>query len=357
MSLYSTLKAAWHLDRIEDMRMGRPTVPIELQLILSDLCNHDCHFCAYRASNGLSSERFVEYAEDGTRNHNPNRMIERGKAMEILDDAASAGVKSVIFTGGGEPSVHPEHMEIYAHALDLGLECSLNTNGVLFRKGWEDILPRFTYVRFSVDAGNSMEYASVRGCPPGHYKAMLSNLSALRDEVDKQGSACVVGTGYVVTPGNYKNLRHGINVLKDNGAHYVRIAAMQSTEDQNGYEGRWMAARNVARVCAEELPDEGFAVYDLMDGVVGERPDYEFCGFQHLVIYVGANLEVYRCCYTAYTDHGLVGSLADMSFKDYLKDRPIEPFDARSCRICPLNEKNRVISYMVDPSPKHINFV
>ena len=168
---YSTLKAAWHLDRIERLRAGLSIAPVELQLILSDLCNHNCGFCAYRASNGLSSQRFVE---DG--NRNPNRMITKEKAIEILDDALELGVKSVIFTGGGEPSVHPHHMEIYRHALDLGLECSLNTNGVRFVKGWEEVLPRFTYVRFSIDAGNAQEYARIRDCPETHYEKALGNI-------------------------------------------------------------------------------------------------------------------------------------------------------------------------------------
>ena len=351
MNHYSTLKAAWHLDRIEKMRRREPIAPIELQLILSDYCNHDCHFCAYRASNGLSSERFVEGD-----NHNPNRMIANDKARQIIQDAAEAGVKSVIFTGGGEPTAHPQHMDLFAYALDLGLECSLNTNGVIFRKGWEEVLPRFTYVRFSVDAGNAEEYATIRSCPESHYLKMLANLKSLSREVARQCSYCVVGTGYVVTPANYIHLREGIRRLRNHGAHYVRIAAMQSTEDKEAYDGRWTAAREAAWSC-RELNDEGFQVYDLMDGVVGERPDYEFCGFQHLVLYVGANLECYRCCYTAYTNHGLVGSLADQSLKEYLASRPIEPFDARSCRVCPLNEKNRVIDYLTQKDPTHVNFV
>src|SRR6185436_2555124 len=42
---YSDLKAAWHLDKIAALRSGKQIVPAQVQLILSDLCNQDCHFC------------------------------------------------------------------------------------------------------------------------------------------------------------------------------------------------------------------------------------------------------------------------------------------------------------------------
>lgn len=350
--VYSTTKAAWHLDRVQDLREGKNTVPVGMQLILSDFCNHDCFFCAYRASNGLSTERFA----DETGNKNPNRMMDTKKAKEILDDAWAAGVASVIFTGGGEPTVHPDHLEIFAHAWDLGMDCALNTNGVIFRDGWENILPHFSYVRFSIDAGNADEHSRVRSCSPAHYQRALDNMLALREQVELAGSACVVGAGYVVTPDNYVNLHNGILNIKAAGAHYVRLAAMQSTEDKAAYGFAWEAARYEALTC-RELATPEFEVYDLMDGVMGEQPDYEFCGFQHFVLYVGANLEIYRCCYTAYTDLGLVGSLESQTLSEYLQSNRLDGFDARSCRICPLNDKNRAINAAIEPQPTHINFV
>lgn len=351
MNHYSTLKAAWHLDRMQALREGKRIAPVELQLILSDLCNHDCHFCAYRASNGLSTERF---AEGETKN--PNRMIPADKAQEIIIDAAAAGIKSVIFTGGGEPTVHPQHIDLFRLALELRLECSLNTNGVTFREGWREVYPKFTYVRFSVDASCPTEYSVIRRCPSTHYMRIIKNLNDLREEIELADSPCVVGTGYVVTPGNYKNLRMGVKRLRDAGAHYVRLAAMQSTEGTDAYEGKWQDALDAAAECAV-LETDDFKVYNLMEGVVGDRPDYGFCGFQHMVLYVGGNLECYRCCYTAYTAHGLVGDLKDQSLADYLGSREIEPFDARSCEVCPLNDKNRVIDYLTQKEPTHVNFV
>lgn len=352
---YSTLKAAWHIDRIADLRAGRQIVPVELQLILSDLCNHDCHFCAYRASNGLSNELFAD--ESG--NTNPNRMIHRDKAEEIIKDAATMGIKSVIFTGGGEPTVHPHHMELFELALSKGLECSLNTNGNLLRKGWQGTLPRFAYVRFSIDAGTAEEYAAIRAVKPSVYGKVLRHLSEFVNEVKEQESDCVVGAGYVVTPANYVNLEEGLKNLKDTGVSYVRLAAMQSTDGELIYGDDYSNAQAACEQ-AERISDDDFKVVNLFDAVLGSRPDYEFCGFQQFVTYVGADLNVYRCCYTAYTEHGTVGSLKNQSLSNWWnsqdKINKIAEFNATSCQTCPLNSKNRTINYMIG-TPTHVNFV
>jgi hypothetical protein len=43
------------------------------------------------------------------------------------------GVKAVQITGGGEPTAHPRHADIFRAVLDRGLDLALVTNGVLLR--------------------------------------------------------------------------------------------------------------------------------------------------------------------------------------------------------------------------------
>lgn len=99
---YSTLKAFKYPDRLEAIKSGHPAGPVHVQIILSDLCNQNCHFCAYRDPSYTSSQLFHI---DG--NYNPNRMIPLDKVLEILDDCVEMGVRAIQLTGGGEPTVHP----------------------------------------------------------------------------------------------------------------------------------------------------------------------------------------------------------------------------------------------------------
>ncbi len=353
--LYSAGKAAWHIERIQALRDGQQIVPVTLQLSISDLCNQSCAWCSYRADDGLSVEQFA----DAKGNRNPNRLIPEPKVREILDDAADMGVRAVIFTGGGEQTLHPQHLALFRYALDLGMECSLNTNGVLHRPGWEDVLPRLTYVRYSIDAGSPEEYAEVRGAPAPHYETALFNMSELTRQVKQTSSKCVVGAGYVVSPTTWRRLAQGVKNVRDTGASYVRLASMQSTRGREAYGDQYEVARAACRD-AEALSADGFRVINMFDTAMGGQPDYEFCGMQQFVAYIGGNLKVYRCCYTAYIKHGEIGDLIGQSFRGWFesdrKRTTIEAFDARSCEACALNERNQAVNQMVG-TPDHVNFI
>ena len=355
---YSDLKAAWHTDKIEALREGHQIVPAQVQIILSDLCNQDCHFCAYRMSGGFSTEQFGEGD-----NRNPNRKIPASKAREILDDCHSLGVKAIQFTGGGEPTVHPDHLRLFEYAQDLGLETSLVTNGVIFRQGWENILPRMKWVRVSIDAGNADEYAKVRNVKPEFYEKALANVAALADEIKKQGTDCYLGVGYVITRENWANAYEGVLRIRATGARNVRLSAMFSTQGAAYYEGIYDGIKaEIERV--KGLATDEFAVVDLFGDriadLVQHAPDYEFCGYQQFNMYIGGNLRVYRCCTTAYTKHGEVGDLTNQRLASWFyseaKKKAYVDFNARTCHHCQFNRQNRVVNYLVG-EPQHANFV
>ena len=355
---YSDLKAAWHLDKIADMRAGRQVAPAQVQLILSDLCNQDCHFCAYRSSQGFSSEQF---GENG--NMNPNRKIATKKALEILDDCKALGVKAIQFTGGGEPTVHPDHLLLFEYAQNLGLETSLVTNGVLFRPGWEQVLPKMKWVRVSIDAGSATEYAKVRRVKPEFYETALGHVSDLAGEIAKQGTDCFLGVGYVLTRENWTDAYEGCRRIRETGAHNVRLSAMFSTQGADYYNGIYEDILiEIDRI--KSLATDSFSVVDLfgnrIDDLVQHAPDYDFCGYQQFNCYVGGNLKVYRCCTTAYTLHGEVGDLSDQTFASWFysqqKTEAYRDFNARSCSVCQFHGKNRNIVYLIG-EPQHVNFV
>lgn len=104
-----------------------------------------------------------------------------------------------------------------------------------------------------------------------------------------------------------------------------------------------------------------FEIVDLFDTALGKVAAGPFCGMQQFVLYIGGNLKVYRCCYTAYSELGEIGDLTNQRFADWFQSNPkrtaIADFDARSCGVCPLEHKNATIRYMVDPNPPHVNFV
>jgi len=345
MDIYSQLKPAWHLDRIQSMRDGLRPDPVHVQLVLSDLCNADCSFCSYRMSNGLSNELFPE----GKRK-NPNRMIASDKAREIIDDCATLGVKGLQFTGGGEPTMHPDHLEMFARAQGHGISTALVTNGVNLDPT-NPAVRAMSWVRVSVDSGTPQMYASTRRVSEKHWHRAWENISALAESCTG-----IVSVGFVITNENFRELPAAAEVAQAAGVANIRVGAVFSTDGTSYYGDRLSEIREIIASAKAEFGD---LIVDLFDRRIADldagSPTDALCGYQHLSTYIGGDLGVYRCCNTAYTRAGKVADLHGMRFAEVFY-KPVVPFDARSCRHCQFRGQNQVISALVR-QPTHAEFV
>ena len=199
-SPYSPLKVFHHQDHIDQLKNNQQPTPLQVMLIISDLCNQDCGFCAYRWSGYSSNQLFTVNSELASFGHNnPKRMLPYKKVVEILDDCVEMGVRAIQLTGGGEPTVHPDHTKIFQDVLDRELDLGLVTNGVNLSDEDMEVLLKAKWVRFSVDAGNAETYASVRNVGKGMWGRVWRNIQYLTSmNKDYDESDLLVGVGFVV---------------------------------------------------------------------------------------------------------------------------------------------------------------
>lgn len=349
MTIYSQSKAVFHVDRLEDLRRTGNTEPVHVQMILSDLCNQDCSFCAYRMSAGLSKELFATPST-----HNPNRKIPTDKALEIIDDCAELGVKAIQFTGGGEPTVHRDHLKIFAHAQGYGIETALVTNGIKLVPVPE--IMKMKWVRISVDAGRESTYTQVRRVSKMHWRKVWINI----EKMVEHKFPGRLGVGFVVTPENYEDIVQATWIARKAGVHNIRIGAVFSKEGLAFYPEEIIPKIVHNIKMAKRLQSPEFEVLDLfgrrMGDLEGGRPTDRFCGYQYFTTYIGGDLNVYRCCNTAYTELGKIGNLNGERFADLMARHPHAGFDATRCQFCQFRGQNEIINDMLKP-PDHENFV
>lgn len=350
---YSALKAAWHTRDIEELRVGRNIVPHHVYLIISDLCNQNCSFCSYRSEIGWSSSRFGADTGKGF-TMNPNRKIAAEKAFEILDDFAELGVRAVQFTGGGEPTVHPDCEAIFAYALHKGLQVGLVTNGT--KQLNAELVKRFSWLRVSIDAGFEATYERTR-----QSKLWPRVMSNLREYAQLEGPH--LGASFVTTRDNYGELLNFCALMKEIGVPYVKISANLTTEGLAYYDGILDAIIEQMEI-AKQLANGSFKIVNVFERRLEDlrlgRPEVPFCGQQHFAGYIGGDLKVYRCCNTAYTAHGEIGDLSEQRYRDWLFNEAREQlneFDARSCTHCQFIEKNEITAYLVQQAPHHVEFI
>ena len=354
---------------LDILRQGGQPNPTHVQIILSDLCNQSCHFCAYRWEGYTSNQNFGELRADGTMNNNPNRMIPKDKVFEILDSCKALGVKALQFTGGGEPTTHPDHVEIFTRALDMGFDVGLVTNGVIQRPGIMKEMLRMSWVRFSVDAGTMETYSSLRKTSPANFYNVwefIDFLTSSRNDRLRADTACklLVGVGFVVTKENWQEVLTCCSRAKKFEADNFRISAVFQPDDDN-YFKEIIEDCNAICGAAKALESSDFKVFNMFSDRVEDlhaaHPDYEFCGYQHITTYIGGDQNVYRCCNTSYNDIGLLGSIKNQTFEQLWhspeKYKKMAEFDARGCPRCQFNGKNKTIAYAVENDPTHVNFV
>lgn len=351
MDAYSALKAAWHTRDIETLRAGGSIVPKHLYLILSDLCNQDCSFCTYRSADGWANENFGADTGKGF-TMNPNRMMATGKALEIIGDAAKLGVKAIQFTGGGEPTLHPNIGLVIETALDHGLQAGLITNGTKLPR--LSTMKRLSWIRVSVDAGFEDTYEATRKSKL--WPRVIENLATL---AALEGPR--LGVSFVVTRENYQEILPFCDLMWSLKVPYVKISANLTKQGLAYYDGILDAIMaDVARLSS--IP--GFTIVNafarrLEDLKLG-APVHAFCGQQRFAGYIGADLKVYRCCNTAYTSRGEIGDLREMTYAQWFwlhSNEAFEGFDARGCEHCQFHDKNEAIAYLVQPRPEHVEFI
>ena len=360
---YTDLKIFHHYEKIKELREGNQPSPISVRLVLADLCNHNCHFCTFRMENSVTNKKFgMINPKTGMINFNPNRLLSREKSLEIIQDCIDMGVKSIEFTGGGEPTVHKNHVEIFNKVLDGGMDLGLITNGSIFKKGFTDAVLRGSWCRFSLDAGSAKTYSTIREVPEKTFKRVLGNIAGMALKKKSIGSTTTLGVSFIVTDQNFNEVYDAAKISSELGVDYFRIGYYRT--DEGFTAGDFKETSNQIKKAAEDFSRHDFRIIDRYTEAsknIDGRPDYDFCAYQHVSTWIAADYNVYRCCVTSYDDHGLIGSIKDQSFKQLWgsedKKRKMECFNARSCNQCIYNVKNKVLNYIAGKKPPHANFM
>ena len=360
---YSNFKVLQHFDRLENLKKTGSCNPVTLKMILSDLCNHNCSFCTFRLGDSLN-KNFGEYdPAKGTINYNPKRFLSKEKAYEIIDDCVDMNVRAIEFTGGGEPTVHPNHVEIFKKVLDSGLQLALITNGNLMRKGFIDTILRASWCRFSIDAGTAETYSKMREVSKNTFNKVLKNIENLaKARNQNKDSHLVLGTSFIVTEENHEEIYDCAKKVSCLGVDNLRIGYYWT--DDGFIAGQRESIVEQIKKAQSEFNRQDFKIidgYTESSTNLANSPDYDYCGYQHVSTWISPDYNLYRCCVTAYDDSGLIGSIRDTSFKELwnseIKKEKMKNFSAKSCNNCIYNEKNKLINYVLNQNDKHKNFM
>ena len=99
-------KVLHHPKKYSDWyQKGDTSGPITVKIDLTNVCNHSCSFC--NMADTLATD---------------NSIINYKILIERLKEAFDLGAKGISFTGGGEPTMHPQFHEISKSCKEIGFD-------------------------------------------------------------------------------------------------------------------------------------------------------------------------------------------------------------------------------------------
>lgn len=215
MKLYNfdfSKKLFYHPEKIVEYKQNKRPFPVTIEFDLTNKCNHKCSFCFYAEHLSIDKSTL-----------NTSILFER------IEEIAYLGSKGICFTGGGEPTLHPEFREILIKTKSLGIDCGLITNGSLIHKLSEDLVKNLKWIRISLAGGDAKSYQKVQGV--NQFEKIINNIKILSKEKIKQNSNLNIGIRVLVTPLNINTLDNLAMLLKDTKINYVQFAPDMFTKD------------------------------------------------------------------------------------------------------------------------------
>jgi len=314
---------------------------------------HSCWYCAYRAKDLQLGDTMSEADS-----------LPAAKMFEIVDDIIAMDVKAVTFSGGGEPLLYKPLPDIIAALGNADIKIGLLTNGANLQGRYADALcAHATWVRVSMDGWDDVSHSRARTTKLGDFDKIIANIRAFSEFAH----ACTLGVRFIIGRANHRHILDACRVLKDAGVRHVKLSAAVVSNDRtenNDYHSPLRCSVNDQIDQARELESEGFRIvdhYHAMDTRF-EKP-YNRRPAAKLLTIIGADQTVYACQDKAYTSTGRLGSIENISFKEFWYSdenrRRLDTLDPRvSCRHhCVSHAKNVAVSDYLSIDRKHMEFI
>jgi len=305
-------KMLYHADRIAAWLAGERPQPILVEIDPTSRCNANCPWCSYVGRQ----QWMVQTA--GTRSD-----IDPEVLMRALLQMRNIGVKAINWTGGGEPTLHPDLRRFVCHAWDIGLRQGLFTNAIA-RGKWVgshngSVAHCLDWIRVSLTdkyidgIDKSLLRVYVESAPTGICMNLTPDNVGLADEMCRQA--------------------------RDLGVAYfqVRPALQRTWRQQPLIDVPWQLKRHET---------EDFRVflspYKFSDCHADKS--YVKCmagAFVPVVDYWG---NVRRCNYHLNDEGEIIGNLSDGSFAEIMARMPLERPVREDCQTCCKNhELNKLL--------------
>jgi MoaA/NifB/PqqE/SkfB family radical SAM enzyme len=223
--------------------------------------------------------------------------IKESHALNLLDDFAEMGVRSVSLVSDGESTISKAYVPFIQHAAKLGINIGNATNAWEWEpEKIEAVLPHMTWLRFTVAAGRPESYAKIMYKGPEHTHVFDRAMSHIRYAVElkrKKNLGVTLGIQMVLMPDLKDEILPFAKLGLDLGVDYAVIKHCSDDEQGTlGIDYSQYEALHPLLEQAEAMSNEQTKVIVKWSKIKdGDKPTYQrFYGPQFLLQISGSGL-------------------------------------------------------------------
>ncbi|MEY4331508.1 MAG: hypothetical protein RLZZ196_246 [Bacteroidota bacterium] len=273
-------KLSYHYDRVQAWEAGERIAPVSVDMSLTRACSAMCSFC------------YAMMQESQARSS-----IKIPHALNLLDDFAELGIRSVSLVSDGESTLSPAYVPFIQHAASLGIDVGNATNAWEWGPEKVDaILPHMTWIRFTVAAGRPESYAKIMYKGPEHtevFDKAMRNIKYAVELKKKLGLSVTLGIQMVLMPELKDEIIPFAKLGLDLGVDYAVIKHCSDDEQGTlGIDYSQYEALHPLLQQAEKLSNEHTKIIVKWNKIKdGDKPSYKrFYGPQFLLQISGSGL-------------------------------------------------------------------
>lgn len=336
----SQAKMLFLIDRLYKYLYKGDCYPSFMEINLTNKCNMKCYWCI--------SENFRS-----------KDTLNKQELFKFLAEFKNAGGKAITFSGGGEPTNHPDFLHIIDYTWLLNLDIGLMTNGVYPTKYNKAIGSKIKWVRFSVDTVNQKKYKAWKGVDEIHM--VKKNIELLRQYNISIGVNCNV------------NMNHSwldvIGLIRafNNKVNYIQFRPILPRYFKNEKS----QINNVVWFLLE-LIDKFFPKVNISNDKLKDIKEMKFfqfekCDGHFFEPILNANGDICTCMYHPNDKRFAFGNIKKQSFKEIWNSAKrqkvikfIRSLDySKECQACcKLAEPNKFLDFIMHPERvKDVNFL
>lgn len=339
-----------HISTLADYSaLGFTGAPINVEIDLSNRCSLGCAWCHFAYTHTRGPLAHVEGGDIPG-----GDLMDTDLALRIVDQLYANGVRSITWTGGGEPTLHPKFDTVITHAHRTGIPQGLYTNGchIPRERAWR-LKRELTWAYVSLDEIEPEAYARSKGVSPKMYEKAIDGI---RELVKAKGRA-TIGIGILLHEGNAECGPEALALAKSLGVDYVQFRPTILYEmDRPGErieEAAWVAR------ALDTVPDDPMVSIDrdrFRMYATWEGHGYERCHWSALQTVITPSGALWTCVNRREDRGSYLGSLAEERFDEIWRRQRAHRVDQYCRLMCRGHLANLAIEEMLTPMP-HEEFV